>query len=68
LSLKNASPSFHLPPNKRSSRRHKTSKDKLDTEIFEMCMEYVLHFSFFFVTLYFTSICCSYYFLLQLYV
>jgi hypothetical protein len=45
--LKNASPSFHLPPNKRSSRRHKTSKDKLDTEIFEMCMEYVLHFSFF---------------------
>lgn len=38
-SLKNASPSFHLPPNKRSSRRHKTSKDKLDTEIFEMCME-----------------------------
>ncbi|XP_051179798.1 probable ubiquitin-like-specific protease 2B [Lolium perenne] len=39
LSLKNASPSFHLPPNKRSSRRHKTSKDKLDTEIFEMCME-----------------------------
>ncbi|KAM0882360.1 hypothetical protein ACQ4PT_032351 [Festuca glaucescens] len=38
-SLKNASPSFHLPPNKRSSRRHKTNKDKLDTGIFELCME-----------------------------
>ncbi|KAM0882357.1 hypothetical protein ACQ4PT_032350 [Festuca glaucescens] len=37
--LKNASPSLHLPPNKRSSKRHKTNKDKLDTEIFELCME-----------------------------
>ncbi|KAM0879217.1 hypothetical protein ACQ4PT_034361 [Festuca glaucescens] len=37
--LKNASPSFHLPPNKRSSKRHKTNKHKLDTEIFELCME-----------------------------
>lgn len=42
--MSNAFPSFHLPPKKRSNRiasskRHKVNKDKLDTEIFELCME-----------------------------
>ena len=34
-----------------SSNRHKVNKDKLDTEIFELCMEYVLPF-YLFVTFY----------------
>uniref|UniRef100_A0ACD6A631 Uncharacterized protein n=1 Tax=Avena sativa TaxID=4498 RepID=A0ACD6A631_AVESA len=42
--LNNALPSSHLPPKKRFnrlsySRRQKINKDKLDTEIFELCME-----------------------------
>ncbi|KAM0879220.1 hypothetical protein ACQ4PT_034363 [Festuca glaucescens] len=42
--MKNGLHSFELPPKKRliritSSRRNETNKDKLDTEIFELCME-----------------------------
>jgi hypothetical protein len=50
--MKNGLHSFELPPKKRlirntSSKRSETNKDKLDTKIFELCMEYVHHFSYF---------------------